>query len=190
MRCAQWREEKKGSHVPMRVSVDTPGDDDPGRGRRIGIDVGTVRIGVARSDRDATLATPVETVYRATGVMDVEDGPDVDRLIEIVKDHEAVEVIVGLPRDLKGHGSRSVTEAESIAQRLRRRLPDLPVRLADERLTTVAAGHALRAAGLNTRKGRSVIDQAAAVEILQTWLDARRARIARLASESTEEMTS
>lgn len=174
----------------MKVSVDTPDDDDPGAGRRLGIDVGTVRIGVASSDRDATLATPVETVYRATRVEDLEDGPDVDRLLELVAEYQAVEVVVGLPRDLKGNGSRSVTEAQSIARRLRGRLRDVPVRLADERLTTVTAGRALRASGRNSRKGRAVIDQAAAVEILQTWLDARRTYLGRLASDTTEEMTS
>lgn len=174
----------------MKVSVDTPGDDDPGPGRRIGIDVGTVRIGVASSDRNATLATPVETVYRATGVEDPEDGPDVERLLEVIAEYQAVEVVVGLPRDLKGNGSRSVTEAQTIARRLRGRLNDIPVRLADERLTTVAATHALRASGRSTRKGRAVIDQAAAVEILQTWLDARRTRLERTTPHTTEEMTS
>lgn len=173
----------------MKVSVDTPGRDDPGPGRRIGVDVGTVRIGVAASDRDASLAMPVETVPRATAVTDVEDGPDIERLAAIARRDAAVEIVVGLPRDLKGNGSRSVVEAEGIARRLARRLPGVPVRLADERLTTVAARNALRAAGRSSRKGRAVVDQAAAVEILQTWLDARRSRLDREA-RSNEELTS
>ncbi|MGD7001176.1 Holliday junction resolvase RuvX [Corynebacterium halotolerans] len=160
----------------MKVSPDTPGVDDPGPGRRIGIDVGTVRIGVASSNRDATLATPVETVPRVTGFKS-RDGADIDRLLEIIAEYQAVEVVVGLPRDLQGNGSRSVKHAKEIAFRIRRRLRGsgsaVPVRLGDERLTTVAATQALRASGVSEKAGRRVIDQAAAVEILQTWLDAR-----------------
>lgn len=160
----------------MKVSPDTPGVDDPGPGRRIGVDVGTVRIGIASSDRNATLATPVETVPRVTGFKD-RDGADIDRLLEIIAEYEAVEVIVGLPRDLKGHGSSSVKHAKEIAFRIRRRLTGagntVPVRLGDERLTTVAATQALRSSGVSEKAGRKFIDQAAAVEILQSWLDAR-----------------
>lgn len=155
---------------------DAPGADDPGTGRRLGVDVGTVRIGVASSDRAAVLATPVETIPRQTGF----SGPDladIDRLIELVISYEAVEVVVGLPRDLKGNGSASVKHAREIAFRINRRLVnqglDVPVRFADERLTTVAATTALRASGVSEKAGRKIIDQAAAVEILQSWLDAR-----------------
>lgn len=160
----------------MKVSPDTSGVDDPGPGRRIGVDVGTVRIGVASSDRDARLATPVETVPRVTGFKD-RDGADIDRLLEIVEQYRAVEVVVGLPRDLTGNGSKSVKHAKEIAFRIRRRLSrageSIPVRLGDERLTTVAATHALRSSGVSEKAGRKFIDQAAAVEILQSWLDAR-----------------
>ena len=160
----------------MKVTPDTPGADDPGNGRRIGLDVGTVRIGVAVSNRDATLATPVETVPRETGFRD-RDKADIDRLLEIIDEYDAVEIVVGLPRNLKGHGSTSVKHAKEIAFRLNRRLTNagrpIPVRMADERLTTVAATAALRASGVSEKAGRKVIDQAAAVEILQSWLDAR-----------------
>ena len=155
----------------MKVQPDTPGVDDPGQGRRIGIDVGTVRIGVASSDKDATLATPVETVRRVTGFKD-RDGEDIERLLEIIREYEAVEVVVGLPRNLDGNGSTSVKHAKEIAFRIRRR-SDVPVRMADERLTTVAATQSLRASGVTEKAGRAVIDQAAAVEILQSWLDGR-----------------
>lgn len=156
----------------MTVQPDTPGVDDPGPGRRIGVDVGTVRIGVASSDRDGLLATPVETVERVTGFKD-RDGADIDRLLAIIDEYEAVEVVVGLPRDLQGNGSASVKHAKEIGFRIQRRNPSIPVRFADERLTTVAATHALRASGVNERDGRKVIDQAAAVAILQSWLDGR-----------------
>ncbi|MBZ8177876.1 Holliday junction resolvase RuvX [Corynebacterium poyangense] len=162
----------------MKETPDTPGADDPGSGRRIGIDVGTVRIGVAASDRDARLAMPVETVPRDTRLDDNVDGTDIDRLVEIIAEYDAVEVVVGLPRDLNGHGSISVQHAKDIAKRIARRLQEvhrpLPVRLADERLSTAIATQALRSSGVNTRRGRKVIDQAAAVEILQSWLDARK----------------
>ncbi|MGV0327130.1 Holliday junction resolvase RuvX [Corynebacterium confusum] len=162
-----------------KVSPDTPGLDDPGPGRRLGVDVGTVRIGVAVSDRDARLATPVETVARVTGFKD-RDGADIDRLVELAEQYQVAEVVVGLPRDLQANGSKSVKHAKEIAFRIRRRLAKsetmvslVPVRFADERLTTVVATQALRASGISEKKGRKVIDQAAAVEILQSWLDAR-----------------
>ena len=101
----------------MKVTPDTPGADDPGNGRRIGLDVGTVRIGVAVSDRDATLATPVETVARETGLRD-RDKADIDRLLAIIDEYDAVEIVVGLPRDLKGNGSASVKHAKDIAFRI------------------------------------------------------------------------
>ena len=77
----------------MKVQPDTPGVDDPGEGRRIGIDVGTVRIGVARSDREARLATPVETIKRVTGFKD-RDGQDIERMLQLIAENEAVEVVV------------------------------------------------------------------------------------------------
>lgn len=157
--------------MTMKVEPDAPGVDDPGNGRRLGVDVGTVRIGVAVSDRDARLATALETVPRVTGFKD-QDGDDIDRLAQLTKDYDVVEVVVGLPRDLQGNGSKSVKHAKEIAFRIRRRT-GLPVRLADERLTTVVASQAIRAAGTSEKRARSFIDQAAAVEILQSWLDGR-----------------
>lgn len=139
-------------------------------------------MGVASSDREARLATPVETVRRETGFKD-RDQSDIDRLIQLITEYEAVEVIIGLPRDLKAQGSSSVKHAKEIAFRISRRLGNsgfnIPVRMADERLTTVAATAALRASGVSEKAGRSVIDQAAAVEILQSWLDGRRATLER-----------
>lgn len=168
----------------MKVTPDVPGVNDPGPGRRLGIDVGTVRIGVASSDRNATLATPVETIPRVTGFKG-RDGADIDRLIELIEEYRAVEVVLGLPRDLKGDGSHSVKHAKEIAFRIRRRLnnPDsalsnVAVRLGDERLTTVVALRAMRESGVGEKEGRKFIDQAAAVEILQTWLDTRANHLA------------
>ncbi|GAB4664235.1 Holliday junction resolvase RuvX [Mycobacterium avium] len=150
---------------------DRPGDpdQDPGRGRRVGIDVGSVRIGVACSDPDAVLATPVETVRRDRS------GKHLRRLAALVTELGAVEVVVGLPRTLADRTGTSALDAIDLADQLARRIAPTPVRLADERLTTVAAQRSLRAAGVRAKEQRAVIDQAAAVAILQSWLDQRRA---------------
>ncbi|HNF06797.1 MAG: Holliday junction resolvase RuvX [Mycolicibacterium sp.] len=144
---------------------DRPGVDDPGRGRRLGIDVGTVRIGVAVSDPDGILATPVETVRR--------DAKHLRRLAALVDEYEAVEVVVGLPRTLADRAGASAQDAIAVADSLAAKI-EVPVRLADERLTTVSAARSLRDAGVRAKAQRGVIDQAAAVAILQGWLDQRR----------------
>ena len=135
-------------------------------GVRVGIDVGTVRIGVARSDRDGLLATPVETVDRTS------ENP-VEQLIEIISELDACEVIVGLPLSLNGGNTASTEDALSIGRELASRT-EVPVRLIDERLTTVSAHSALRATGKNQKQTRGVIDQVAAVMILQHALDTER----------------
>lgn len=150
---------------------DRPGDphQDPGRGRRIGIDVGSVRIGVACSDPDGILATPVETVRRDRS------GRHLRRLAELAAELEAVEIVVGLPRTLADRTGASAEDAIALAEILTRRVAPVPVRLADERLTTVSAQRSLREAGVRAKDQRAVIDQVAAVGILQSWLDQRRA---------------
>ena len=136
-------------------------------GVRLGVDVGTVRIGVARSDFHGMLATPVETVPRGAG--------DIDRIHALVADLDAVEVIVGLPLALSGRSTASTEDARSFAQRLAIGLR-VEVRLVDERLITVSAHSALRTSGRSTRGSRPVIDQVAAVIILQHALDFERSR--------------
>ncbi|MGO9226596.1 Holliday junction resolvase RuvX [Mycobacterium sp.] len=157
---------------------DRPGDpdQDPGRGRRLGIDVGSVRIGVAGSDPDGILATPVETVRRDRS------GRHLRRLAALAAELDAVEVVVGLPRTLADRTGPAAVDAIELAGKraevLAHRVPPIPVRLADERLTTVSAQRSLREAGVRAREQRAVIDQAAAVAILQSWLDQRRAALA------------
>ncbi|MFV8394494.1 Holliday junction resolvase RuvX [Corynebacterium hindlerae] len=153
------------------VKPDIPGENDPGQGRRLALDVGTVRIGAAYSNREATLAMPLETIARTTGLKD-RDSTDIERILALIEEYDVVEVVVGLPRDLQGNGSRSVKHAKDIAFRIKRR-KDIAVRLGDERLTTVAALGAVHAAGRTEKQTRAVIDQIAAVQILQSWLDAR-----------------
>ena len=147
---------------------DRPGADDPGRGRRLGIDVGTVRIGVAVSNPDGILATPVETVRRDRG-----DG-HLRRLTTLVGELDIVEIVVGLPRTLADRAGASADDAVALAAAVAGRVGSVPVRLADERLTTVSAARSLREAGVRARQQRGMIDQAAAVAILQGWLDQRR----------------
>lgn len=147
---------------------DRPGADDPGRGRRLGIDVGTVRIGVSVSDPDAILATPVETVRRDRG------AGHLRRLTALVRDFEVVEVVVGLPRTLADRSGSSAKDAVGVAEAIAGLISPVPVRLADERLTTVSAARSLREAGVRAKDQRGLIDQVAAVAILQGWLDQRR----------------
>lgn len=135
------------------------------RGRRLGIDVGAVRIGVALSDPDGVLATPLTTVAR-----DPAQGTDLRRIAELVAEHEVVEIVVGLPRTLSGRIGPAAESAQAFADALAGQV-DVPVRLVDERLTTVVATRQLRESGRSGRRQRAVIDQAAAVAILQSWLD-------------------
>jgi putative Holliday junction resolvase len=135
------------------------------QGVRVGVDVGTVRIGVARSDLHGMLATPVETVARGEG--------DIARILEIAAELDAMELIVGLPLALSGARTASTNDATGFATRLATATA-LPVRLVDERLSTVSAQAALRASGRSTRQSRSVIDQVAAVIIVQHALDFER----------------
>lgn len=135
-------------------------------GVRIGIDVGTVRIGVARSDRDGFLATPVETIDRTS-------ESAIIRISELIAEHEAIEVIVGLPLSLNGAHTASTEDAMSVAREVSF-ATSAPVRLVDERLTTVSAHSALRSAGKKQKQTRNVIDQVAAVMILQHALDSER----------------
>lgn len=160
---------------------DRPGGDDPGPGRRIGVDVGTVRIGVATCDPDGILATPVETLRR--------DRSDkhLRRLRRLVEEYAAVEVIVGLPRTLADRAGTSALDAIEVADRLAERIAPVPVRLADERLTTVTAQRSLREAGVRAKGQRSIVDQAAAVAILQGWLDQRRALRSEIPPTATPE---
>ena len=143
-------------------------------GRVLGVDVGAVRVGIALSDPDGTLATPLVTLDR-----DETTWSDLDRLVELVTEHEVVEVVVGLPRTLAGREGPAAQAARAYVDHLREvlaehSLADLPVTLADERLSTVSATRMLSDRGVKGRAQRHVVDQAAAVEILQTWLDARR----------------
>jgi putative holliday junction resolvase len=128
----------------------------------VAVDVGTVRVGVAASDPDRLLASPVETV----------PAPGHARVAELVAERQAVLVVIGLPTSLSGKAeSASARMAREWADRLRPLVAPIEVRLVDERLTTVAATASLRASGRSAKRAREVVDQAAAVALLQGVLD-------------------
>lgn len=140
-------------------------------GVRMGIDPGEARIGVASSDPSGILATPVETVPRGEG--------DLARLAVLAGELAAAVVYVGLPRSLSGRESHAARRARAFAAELAAQLGGIEVRLVDERLSTVTAEGVLRERGRSGKRRRAVVDQAAAVVILQSALDAERAAGAR-----------
>lgn len=138
------------------------------QGRRVGVDVGDVRIGVAVSDPDGMLATPLETVAAGRGA--------VDRLAAIVAEHEALECVVGLPLSLSGREGPAAVKVRAFATELQDAIAPVPVRLVDERMSTMTADGQLRESGRSGAGKRAIIDQAAATVILQAALDAERTR--------------
>jgi putative holliday junction resolvase len=139
-------------------------------GVRVGVDVGSVRVGVAASDPSGLLATPVRTVARDPGG----GAGDLEEVAVIVAERGAIEVVVGLPRTLGGDEGAAAHTARTYAGRLAARVAPVPVRLVDERLTTVDAHRSLRDSGVDGRRQRAVVDQVAAVLILQVALDTER----------------
>jgi len=150
--------------------VPEPTPDRPGRA--VGIDLGARRIGVAVSDSAGTLATPRTTLVRSG-----DPGRDRRALVELVREEEAVVVVVGHPLSLDGSRGPAATAAEQEAEALAEALAPHGVRveLFDERLTTVTAHQALSAGGTRGRDQRAVVDQTAAAVLLEAWLDGRRA---------------
>lgn len=139
------------------------------RGVRLGVDVGSVRVGLAASDPDGLIATPVQTLAR-----DLARSTDLHQIAAEVRERVALEVLVGLPRSLSGGEGPAAAAAREYAVALAQ-LVDVPVRMVDERLSTVAATRSLRDAGVKGRKQRAKVDQAAAVILLQTALETERA---------------
>lgn len=135
------------------------------RGVRVGVDVGKARVGVARCDSDGLLATPIETLPR--------DARTVASLLAHASELEAIEIVVGLPLSLTGGDTASTSDAREFAAQLAA-ASVVPVRLVDERLSTVTAHRQLQAGGRRTKTTRSIVDQVAAVIILQNALDSER----------------
>ncbi|MBO0979069.1 Holliday junction resolvase RuvX [Microbacterium sp. SD291] len=135
------------------------------RGVRLGIDVGRARVGVARCDPDGMLAVPVETVQR--------NETSIQRIAEIAAEYEPLELVVGLPVNMQGADTASTTDAREFAAALQAQI-GTPVRLVDERLSTVTAHAALRSSGRTQKNSRSIVDQIAAVVLLQQAIDTEK----------------
>jgi putative holliday junction resolvase len=135
-------------------------------GRVLAVDVGTRRLGVAVSDPTGTVASPLATVPRRT------PAEDAKALGALAAEHAATTVVVGLPVTLAGREGPAAKAVRAWLAALAELLPSLDFRLADERLSTVAAERALVGGGVRRRARREVVDQVAASVFLQTWLDA------------------
>ena len=135
------------------------------RGTRLGIDVGKARVGVARCDPDGMLAVPIETVPRSDA--------SAARVLELAAEYGAMEILVGLPISLSGNATSSTADARLFAEELGA-ASELPIRLVDERLSTVTAHAALRQSGRSQRSSRKIVDQVAAVVLLQQAIDVEK----------------
>jgi len=138
------------------------------RGRRVGVDLGDVRIGVAVCDPDGILATPAETVPAGSGAL--------ARLAAIIEEVQAIECVVGMPIGLSGREGPAAIKVRAVCDQLSRLIDPVLIRLVDERMSTMTADSLLRQQGRSGVDRRQVIDQAAATVILQTALDAERTR--------------
>jgi putative Holliday junction resolvase len=135
----------------------------------IAVDVGAVRVGVARSDPRGVMAVPVVTLRR-----DAHRNTDVDELLALITEYEAVGVVIGLPKTLAGREGSAAKSAREYGRILNARVEPIPVVFVDERMTTIVAQRNLSSSGVRSRAQRAMVDQAAAVEILQSFLDANR----------------
>ena len=134
------------------------------KGRKLGLDFGSTRIGVAICDPDGILATPFATLPSGQEL--------IAQISSICKSEEIVAIVVGLPRSLSGEISHAANLVNDFIAQLTTHLPDLQILTFDERFTTTLANQALRDSGRSVKDGRAVIDQIAAVNILQSYLDA------------------
>lgn len=130
----------------------------------LGIDHGDARIGIAATDDFGILAHPVETIDRAK-------TEPLARISELVSQRKIKTLVLGLPVRMDGSEGTSAEKVRAFAEKLRQQLPDLPLILVDETLTTSTAATKLREAGRNAKQQKSIIDQAAAVEILNVWME-------------------
>ena len=131
----------------------------------LAIDLGDARIGIAATDDMGIMAHPVETIHR-------EQVDPIDRIVQLVTERKVRTLIMGLPLHSDGSEGDSAAKARKFGEQLSARLPELPLHFVDESFTTLSAAGKLREAGRKAKQQKAVIDQAAAVEILNSWLDA------------------
>ncbi len=130
----------------------------------LGIDHGDARIGIAATDDFGILAHPVETI-------DSNRMEPIERIAQLARLRKIRTLVVGLPLRMDGSEGDSAAKVRGFAGLLMRRLPEIPLVFIDESLTTSSAAAKLREAGRSARKQKSIIDQAAAVEILNLWME-------------------
>jgi putative holliday junction resolvase len=138
------------------------------KGRRLAIDVGSVRIGLASCDPDGILSSPLSAISRRDSASET-----IQEIAELVSELAVIEVLVGDPISLSGNQTGSTKDARELAIRIASAIA-VPVRLVDERLTTVSAQAKLRESGKDSRTSKSLIDSASAVEILEQALNTER----------------
>lgn len=138
------------------------------KGRRLAVDVGTVRIGLALCDSDGILASPIEAISRTSA------SNAIETIAELVVQSDVIEIYVGDPLSLSGLETSSTADARDFAKALST-IAKVPVRLVDERLTTVSAAAKLRQNGSDARDSKALIDSASAVEILEQALRTEKA---------------
>ena len=129
----------------------------------LGIDHGDARIGIAATDDFGILAHPVETI-------NVSKGDAIDRIARLTEIRKINTLVVGLPLRMDGSEGSSAAKVRAFAAQLHERLPGIPLVFVDETLTTSTAAAKLRAAGRNAKQQKAIIDQVAAVEILNLWM--------------------
>jgi putative Holliday junction resolvase len=129
------------------------------RGRRIAFDYGDARIGVAASDQDSILVSPITTLATSSRNL-------FKQIAEIFDEVDPIAVYVGKPTNLNGVDSTATSKVLNFVEDLKK-ITEIPIRLVDERMSTVSASRSLREAGLDSKKSKSIIDMAAAVGILE-----------------------
>ena len=130
----------------------------------LALDHGEARIGVAATDPVGIMAHPVETIQVKT--TDV-----IERIAELVQQRQIKQIVLGLPLNMSGTEGPAAIKVRKFGKVIRQRFPEMPLHFCDETMTTMAAAEKLHQAGKNAKKQKGIIDQAAAVEILNTWLE-------------------
>jgi putative Holliday junction resolvase len=133
------------------------------KGIRYAIDYGEVRVGLAKSDIDAIMAVPVVTLKN--------DQDLITNILSQVNETGCLEIYVGLPKHLSGQIGIAAKKSLNFAKQLKKSLPSVSVRMLDERLTSSTASARLQESGVNTRGQKAMIDQVAAIELLEQALD-------------------
>lgn len=136
--------------------------------RVLALDLGSVRVGVARSDLLKMIANPVYTYIRKS----LEE--DIDNFCKIINENEVDELVIGLPINMDGTEGEKAVSAREIGKLIQEKIPELKIFFQDERLTTVEAEEYLIEQNIRRQDRRKIIDQVAACIILQTYLDKRK----------------